>query len=83
MMILKRFQVTNFRSVADSEWIDTDDVTALIGTNEAGKTNILLPPLEIQPGQGRGDRCDFGLPEEAVQHVPAPEAEARFYPHSL
>ena len=51
MMILKRFQVTNFRSVADSEWIDTDDVTALIGTNEAGKTNILLPLWKFNPAK--------------------------------
>ena len=34
MMTLKRFRVTNFRSVDDSDWIEVDDVTALIGTNE-------------------------------------------------
>lgn len=40
---LKKFRVTNFRSVSDSSWIEADDVTALVGTNESGKTNILLP----------------------------------------
>ena len=43
MMTLKRFRVTNFRSIDDSNWIETDDVTALIGTNEVGKINVLLP----------------------------------------
>jgi hypothetical protein len=38
---LLKFRVTNFRSVEDSGWVEVDDVTALIGTNESGKTNIL------------------------------------------
>jgi AAA15 family ATPase/GTPase len=41
---LQRFRVTHFRSVDDSGWIEVDNVAALIGTNESGKTNILLPP---------------------------------------
>ncbi|WP_228277398.1 AAA family ATPase [Acinetobacter haemolyticus] len=36
-MELKAFQVENFRSIDQSEWINIDDVTALIGTNESGK----------------------------------------------
>ena len=51
MMTLKRFRVTNFRSIDDSDWIETDDVTALIGTNEAGKTNILLPLWKLNPAK--------------------------------
>jgi predicted ATP-dependent endonuclease of OLD family len=50
-MKLKKFRVTNFRSVDDSGWIETDDVTALIGTNEAGKTNILLPLWKLNPAK--------------------------------
>ena len=42
MMKLKKFRVTNFRSVLDSGWIDCDDVTSLAGINEAGKSNIIL-----------------------------------------
>lgn len=48
-MKLLAFRVTNFRSVKDSGWIDTDDVTALIGTNESGKTNLLLPLWKLNP----------------------------------
>lgn len=50
-MRVKRFRVTNFKSVDDSGWIDTDDVTALIGTNESGKTNILRPLWKFDPAK--------------------------------
>ncbi|NJO81447.1 MAG: AAA family ATPase [Blastochloris sp.] len=48
---LVRFRVTNFRSVEDSGWIDVDDVTALIGTNESGKSNLLLPLWKLNPAK--------------------------------
>ncbi|MFZ0681045.1 AAA family ATPase [Candidatus Binatus sp.] len=48
---LKRFRVTNFRSVDDSGWVEVDDVTALIGTNESGKTNMLLPLWKLNPAK--------------------------------
>lgn len=50
-MKLIRYRVTNFRSVDDSGWIETGDVTALIGTNESGKTNLLLPLWKLNPAQ--------------------------------
>lgn len=51
-MILKNFRVTGFRSTTDSGWIDVSDVTALIGENEAGKTNLLLPLWKFNPSGG-------------------------------
>ena len=48
-MKLVKYRVTNFRSVEDSGWIDFSDVTALIGENEAGKTNLLLPLWKLNP----------------------------------
>lgn len=48
-MKLRRFRVTGFRSVEDSGWIDVEDITAFIGTNEAGKTNLLLPLWKLNP----------------------------------
>jgi len=51
-MKLLRFRVTNFRSVNDSGWLDVSDVTALIGENEAGKTNLLLPLWKLNPTAG-------------------------------
>lgn len=50
-MKLLKFRVTNFRSVDDSGWILTDDVTALIGTNESGKTNLIVPLWKLHPAK--------------------------------
>lgn len=50
-MKLLRYKVTNFRSVADSGWIDCNDVTAFIGVNESGKTNLLLPLWKLNPAK--------------------------------
>lgn len=58
-MILKSFRVTEFRSVKDSGWIDAEQITALIGTNESGKTNILLPLWKLNPAdEGKIDLKD-------------------------
>ena len=48
-MLLTKFRVTEFRSVQDSGWIDADQITALIGTNESGKTNLMLPLWKLNP----------------------------------
>ena len=53
-MLLKRFRVIDFRSVLDSGWIDVDDVTALVGENESGKTNVLLPLWKLNPASADG-----------------------------
>jgi hypothetical protein len=50
-MQLLRFRVTNFRSVVDSGWIEADRVTAFIGINESGKTNLLLPLWKLNPAR--------------------------------
>lgn len=48
-MRLKKYKVTDFRSVIDSGWIDAEQVTALVGVNESGKTNLLLPLWKLNP----------------------------------
>lgn len=50
-MKLVKFRVTDFRSVKDSGWIELDDVTALIGVNESGKSNLLLPLWKLNPAR--------------------------------
>ena len=52
------FRVRNFRSVEDSGWVNIDRVTALIGTNESGKTNLLLPLWKLNPANNSRDRSD-------------------------
>jgi len=44
-----RYQVRNFRSIEESDWIDAADNTCLVGTNEAGKTNLLLALWKLNP----------------------------------
>lgn len=46
---LKKFRVTKFRSIKDSGWISTDDLTCLVGTNESGKTNLLVALWKLNP----------------------------------
>lgn len=53
-MQLLKFRVTNFRSVDNSGWIDATEVTALIGTNESGKTNLLVPLWKLNPAGKEG-----------------------------
>lgn len=48
-MRLLSYRVQNFRSVRDSGWIDVDLVAALIGENESGKSNLLLPLWKLNP----------------------------------
>lgn len=63
-MLLKSFRVTEFRSVQDSGWIETEQVTALIGTNESGKTNILLPLWKLNPADGGTIDLQDDLPRD-------------------
>jgi hypothetical protein len=50
-MRLTKFKVTNYRSVVDSGWVDAERVTAFIGVNESGKTNLLLPLWKLNPAR--------------------------------
>jgi predicted ATP-dependent endonuclease of OLD family len=47
--ILSRFKVINFRSIEESNWIEVDMNSCLVGTNEAGKTNLLLALWKLNP----------------------------------
>jgi predicted ATP-dependent endonuclease of OLD family len=46
---LLRFKVQNFRSIEESDWIEISDNSCLVGTNEAGKTNLLLALWKLNP----------------------------------
>ena len=50
-MKLKRYKVENFRSILDSGWVDCDNVTTLVGINEAGKSNLLLALWKLNPAR--------------------------------
>jgi predicted ATP-dependent endonuclease of OLD family len=46
---LLRYKVINFRSIEESDWIIAGDHTCLVGTNEAGKTNLLIALWKLRP----------------------------------
>jgi predicted ATP-dependent endonuclease of OLD family len=48
-MELIKVQITNFRSVEDSEEFGIDDVTCLVGKNEAGKSAVLAALAALNP----------------------------------
>lgn len=51
-MHLVSFRVTNFRSINDSGEIDASRITALLGRNESGKSNLLRALQSLNPADG-------------------------------
>jgi predicted ATP-dependent endonuclease of OLD family len=51
-MKLKRFKITNYRSVLDSGWVDIDDIAVIVGKNESGKTSLLKALWKLNPASG-------------------------------
>ncbi|MCL2539857.1 MAG: ATP-binding protein [Firmicutes bacterium] len=48
-MRLVSFRVQNFRSVLDSGWVACQNITAIAGVNEAGKSNIMRALWKLKP----------------------------------
>ena len=48
-MRFERFRVTNYRNVIDSGWIDVSQVTAFVGQNESGKSNLFEALYRVNP----------------------------------
>ncbi|MDE0430966.1 MAG: AAA family ATPase [Caldilineaceae bacterium] len=48
-MKLKKVRITNFQSITDSNEIKIDEITCLVGKNEAGKTAILKALYKLNP----------------------------------
>lgn len=48
-LIPKRFKVTNYRNIDDSDWIPLERVTAFVGRNESGKTALLKALHKFNP----------------------------------
>jgi len=51
-MRLESFKVTNFRSITDSGWVDVSQITAILGRNESGKSNLLRGLRSLNPAEG-------------------------------
>ena len=48
-MKLTKVRITNFQSIQDSTEFDIDDITCLVGKNEAGKTALLRALYRLNP----------------------------------
>lgn len=48
-MRLSKFRITNYRNIIDSGWITATDVTAIVGQNEAGKSNLFEALYRLHP----------------------------------
>ena len=48
-MKLAEFKVTNYRNIRDSGWITVNDISAFVGQNEAGKSNLFEALYRINP----------------------------------
>ncbi|NVM86851.1 putative ATPase [Variovorax sp. SG517] len=51
-MRLASFQITNFRSINDSGPIDSTQITAILGRNDSGKSNLLRALHSLNPAEG-------------------------------
>ena len=51
-MLLQSFRVQNFRSINDSGLITTEQLTAILGRNESGKSNLLLALQVLNSPEG-------------------------------
>lgn len=48
-MKLATFRVQNYRGILDSGWIETDDLTVIVGKNESCKTSLLKALWKFNP----------------------------------
>ncbi|MBA13512.1 MAG: hypothetical protein CL751_06135 [Chloroflexi bacterium] len=55
-MKIIRARVNNYKSIDDSSWVDMEDVTALVGKNESGKTAFLQAIRKINSIAGAEDQ---------------------------
>lgn len=77
-MKLIKYRVTNFRSVKDSGDIEAGDVAALIGVNESGKTNLLLPLWKLNPAREGEIQPTSDYPKTMFADVRAKPGDFRF-----
>ena len=77
-MKLLRYKVSNFRSVRDSGWISCDDVTTLVGINEAGKSNLLLALWKLNPASGGNIDITHDMPVSKLSELRNEQEDTAF-----
>ena len=67
-MKLKKAQVRNYKSIEDSNEFSVDQVTCLVGKNEAGKSAVLDALYKLNPVEpNRGNFTEFEFPRMRIR----------------
>ena len=77
-MRLTKYRVEKFKSIMDSGWIDCDDVTTLVGVNEAGKSNLLLALWKLNPAKGGAINFSDDMPVKLFSDLRVEEEKPQF-----
>ena len=85
-MKITRARVTNYKSIDDSSWVALEDVTALVGKNESGKTAFLQALRKINSISGESDgfnirdfpRKGYIKYKKVHENAPLPVAQMEF-----
>lgn len=70
-MKLTSFQITEYRSVNDSGEIKTQRITAIVGRNESGKSNLLMALASLKPPGGGSNRCRKSKTSRVIAGFPS------------
>ncbi len=85
-MRFSEFRIKNFRSIIDSGWntLSADNITALIGQNESGKTSVLEALHCFFQGTISEDvlRSDLSMPEISCSFTPEDDLQFGFTENS-
>ena len=80
-MKFTKFKVTNYRNIRDSGWISVNDISAFVGQNEAGKSNLFEALYRINPFVPDESYCideDWPVDDWGNKNPSALVCEARF-----
>src|SRR5690606_21906219 len=79
-MRLIQFRVQNYRTIQSTEWIDVSSLTAFVGQNEAGKSNLCEALYILNPIKGENYNVheDWPLDDWSGRNEEALVCEARF-----
>jgi len=69
-MDLESVKIERFKSIHDSTWVEIDDITALVGPNEAGKTAFLEALTKLNPVKSSDT---YDITQEFPRSFPAQE----------
>ncbi len=51
-MRLKRFRIQNYKKIADTDWVNCEDLVGFVGKNESGKSALFRGLSKLNPSDG-------------------------------